>query len=136
MTAAQEAYAKMEEHRQHHEQLKAQWLTLLDPFKNFVTIEGAPDQSVPSLIGMTIHHIQGQYVMLQCNRHEIAISTGSACQTGLQHPSATMTAIGKSKEEAKQFIRISFGTHTSYNDLTHLFRVLEKVIEEFHCLTE
>ncbi|MDQ0244596.1 cysteine desulfurase [Bacillus fengqiuensis] len=136
ITAAQEVHAKMEEHRQLHEQLKSQWLTLLDPLKNFVTIEGAPEQSVPSLIGMTVHHIQGQYVMLQCNRHEIAISTGSACQTGLQHPSATMTAIGKSEEEAKQFIRISFGDRTSYNDLTHLFRVLEKVIEEFHCLTE
>lgn len=136
ITAAQEAYAQMEEHRQLYEQLKVQWLTLLDPLKNFVTIEGAAERSIPSLIGMTIHHIQGQYVMLQCNRHEIAISTGSACQTGLQHPSVTMTAIGKSEEEAKQFIRISFGVHTSYNDLKRFFRILESVIEEFHCLTE
>ena len=33
--------------------------------------------------------------MLECNRHGIAISTGSACQVGKQEPSKTMLAIGK-----------------------------------------
>ena len=43
--------------------------------------------------------------MLECNRHGIAISTGSACQVGKQEPSKTMLAIGKTYEEAKQYVR-------------------------------
>ncbi|MFC3883073.1 IscS subfamily cysteine desulfurase [Bacillus songklensis] len=135
ITAAQEAYSRIEEQRELHEQLRTKWMTLMEPFKKFITIEGHPSQRLPSVIGMTIDKIQGQYVMLQCNRHQIAISTGSACHAGLQHPSKTMTAIGKSNDEAKQFIRISFGTNTSYNDLKHLYTVLRKVMEEFHCVT-
>ena len=43
--------------------------------------------------------------MLECNRRGIAISTGSACQVGKQEPSKTMLAIGKTYEEAKQYVR-------------------------------
>jgi cysteine desulfurase len=135
ITAAQETYAGMEKQRQMHEQLKAQWLNLLEPLKSVITVEGA-EESIPSVIGMTIRRIQGQYVMLECNRHGISISTGSACQAGLQQPPAVMTAIGKTEEEAKQFIRISFGKNTSYNELNQLFHVVKEMIEEFHCLTE
>lgn len=48
--------------------------------------------------------------MLECNRRGIAISTGSACQVGKQEPSKTMLAIGKTYEEAKQYVRFSFRT--------------------------
>lgn len=59
--------------------------------------------------------------MLECNRHGIAISTGSACQVGKQEPSKTMLAIGKTYEEAKQYVRFSFGQQTTKDQLILLF---------------
>ncbi|MCE4048064.1 MULTISPECIES: IscS subfamily cysteine desulfurase [Bacillaceae] len=70
------------------------------------------EHQLPSIIGMRIHGLEGQWTMLECNRRGFAISTGSACQTGQQAPSKTMKAMGLCDGSAKEFIRISFGRQT------------------------
>ena len=55
--------------------------------------------------------------MLELNQQGFAVSTGSACQIGKQNPSKTMIAIGKSEEEAHQFVRLSFGKNTTVDDI-------------------
>ena len=72
-----------------------------------IEVEGHSTSCLPHIIGVTIKGIEGQYTMLECNRRGIAISTGSACQVGKQEPSKTMLAIGKTYEEAKQYVRFS-----------------------------
>ncbi len=46
--------------------------------------EGPPGQQLPQVIGLGIDGIEGQWLMLECNRRGMAISTGSACQSGMQ----------------------------------------------------
>ena len=66
--------------------------------------------------------------MLECNRYGIAISTGSACQIGKQSPSKTMLAIGKTEDDAKQLIRLSFGRMTTIDDVDKVVEVLRNII--------
>ncbi|WP_232732477.1 IscS subfamily cysteine desulfurase [Bacillus sp. mrc49] len=93
---------------------------------DFQIIEAKTEQ-LPHILALTFAGLQGQYIMLELNRKGFAVSTGSACQIGKQEPSKTMMAIGKSEEEAHQFVRLSFGKHTTADDIHKLADCLEGV---------
>jgi len=118
------------------------YLSLRQIFRNelkdvekLVRFEGSDDDCIPNIIGMRINGLEGQFVMLECNRHQFAISTGSACAIGMQKPSETMLAIGRSEHEAKQFFRISIGKYTNEEDLTKLASTLKLIMKQ-NLLTE
>ncbi|WP_085522866.1 IscS subfamily cysteine desulfurase [Tuberibacillus sp. Marseille-P3662] len=92
-------------------------------------IEGDPNQTFPGIMGLTSHDIEGQYLMLACNQKGLAISTGSACGVQKSEPPKALMAIGKTVEAARGFIRLSFGYHTTHDDITHAVRVLEEVVQ-------
>ncbi|ASK62580.1 cysteine desulfurase [Virgibacillus phasianinus] len=94
-------------------------------------IEGHPTDYLPHILGLRIDGMEGQYVMLEGNRYGIAISTGSACQVGKQEPSRTMKALGYSDSSAKQFIRLSFGKHTTTEDIGKTAETLRYIINKF-----
>lgn len=91
---------------------------MLKPFKEHVHIinQHSSDQ-VPSIIGLHIKGIEGQYMLLESNRRGVAISTGTACQIGMQEPSRSLLSIGLSPQAALQYIRISTGKYTTAEDL-------------------
>lgn len=97
--------------------------------KNYTIYESEYHQ-IPQIIGLSFGKLQGQYIMLECNKKGIAISTGSACQVGQQSPSRTIMALGKSKDEANQFVRISFGKMTTKQEIDRLIDVLGKIANE------
>ncbi|WLR44072.1 IscS subfamily cysteine desulfurase [Bacillus carboniphilus] len=90
------------------------------------------EHQLPHIIGMIVHGIEGQWSMLECNRKGIAISTGSACQVGLQKPSPVITSLGFNEQDAQQFIRVSFGIQTTEEDINKFSKSIEQIIEEFH----
>ncbi|MDG4655382.1 IscS subfamily cysteine desulfurase [Ectobacillus antri] len=96
-----------------------------------IHIEGHPSASLPHIAAARIQGIEGQYTMLACNRHGIAISVGSACQIGKQEPSKTLLAVGRTAEEAKQYIRFSFGKHTTKEELKTTLHILQTMIDEY-----
>lgn len=78
----------------------------------------------PHIAGCLFDGMEGQYVMLECNRNGICISTGTACAAGHQEHSPSLAAIGLRKEEALRFIRISFGRSTTTEHLDRLLTLL------------
>jgi len=95
-----------------------------------IQVEGHPTEQLPHIIGLSCNKVQGQYIMLECNRYGIAISTGSACQVGQQEPSRTMLATGKTVDIANSFIRLSFGLQTKEEEVDKVVTVIEKVMME------
>jgi len=129
--AAECAYAEMKTTRSHYERLKSYLLENLEPLASFIEVEGLGNSHFPGIMGLTFSNIQGQYVMLQCNRHGIAISTGSACQVNQQEPLASLLAIGKSTANAKNFVRISFSQHSTFKHIDRLISVFHLLQQEF-----
>lgn len=102
----------------------------LQDVNHLVKFEGNDGECIPNIIGLRIIGLEGQFVMLECNRHQFAISTGSACAIGMQKPSETMLAIGRDTHEAKQFFRVSIGKHTTEEDLIKFSSVLKLIINQ------
>lgn len=98
------------------------------PFE--ITIEGHPEQVLPNILGLRIHGMEGQYAMLECNRHGLAISTGSACSAGTEKASASMKALGRDEQEAGEFIRLSLGHQTTAEEIEKTVQILKEVLTE------
>ena len=127
--AAQNCYKDLSSSLQQAKKLRNLFLSLLEKEKNRVTIYGSTgDEQIPHTIGLRLHGLEGQWVMLECNRLGFAISTGSACATGQKAASKTMVAMEIPEKIGKEFIRISFGQHTTEEDLTDLGQALVKII--------
>ncbi|WP_273125002.1 IscS subfamily cysteine desulfurase [Bacillus weihaiensis] len=131
-TAAKDIVRKLEANLDHYHNLRREFIDSLTLYNERITLinEEAPS-SLPTIFPLVVHGIEGQYMMLECNRFGYAISTGSACQIGMQAPSRSLTAIGFHVHEAKQYIRISTGIHTTTQDLQSLLKTMQKIIHQF-----
>ncbi len=89
---------------------------------------------IPYILGLRIKGLEGQYVMLECNRRQIAVATGSACKAGQQTPSRTLRAMGRSKDESRELIRLSFGSPTTADDIQKTADTLIKIAENHNFL--
>ncbi|MFF2447700.1 IscS subfamily cysteine desulfurase [Neobacillus sp. NPDC058068] len=112
--------------------MRKTFIEALNPIKDWVKIYQANDDAqLPSIIGLGISGIEGQWMMLEANRLGFAISTGSACQIGMQTPAKVTQALGLNKQEAKEFIRISFGNSTTMEDVIRLGETIIEIAKQY-----
>jgi cysteine desulfurase len=93
----------------------------------YTLYEGPAHAQLPHVIGLGIHGLEGQWLMLECNRRGIGISTGSACGAGSQDMSKTLASMGVSHRAGKEFIRISFGRDTREEQVGALVHTLSEI---------
>ncbi|MGG0846610.1 IscS subfamily cysteine desulfurase [Peribacillus simplex] len=126
VTAAKKLGDNMEDERKRICMLRMQLIEQLTVRKVDFQIIEAKNQ-LPHILALTFAGLQGQYIMLELNQKGFAVSTGSACQIGKQDPSKTMMAIGKSEDEAHQFVRFSFGKNTTADEIHKLADCIEGI---------
>ncbi|WP_163526977.1 IscS subfamily cysteine desulfurase [Halobacillus ihumii] len=129
-TAAEMCLNKLESHQAHIKNLKKEFLTLLEESGMCIKAVGSEVDSFVPVLGLCIHEIDGQHMMLEGNRRGYFFSTGSACQVRSGGPPRTLLSMGLAEEEAKTFIRISFGVDQSLEDVKGLAHCLNEVISE------
>ncbi|MGN9864399.1 IscS subfamily cysteine desulfurase [Bacillus swezeyi] len=133
ITAAESTIGHMAAAYEKHQMLRSHFLKGLKERSLPISLavsDAADSQVLPHILGCFFHCFEGQYVMLECNRRGICISTGSACSAGYHEPSNTMNALGIPREQALQFIRISFGYDTTKDYIDKLLDVLTDMNHE------
>ncbi|SOC03032.1 cysteine desulfurase [Ureibacillus xyleni] len=90
-------------------------------------IESHDAQQFPSICGLCIPRVEGQYVMLSLNEENICISTGSACDINSASGTKAILAMGNSISKARQFFRISFGEGTTEQHIERVAVHLKKL---------
>jgi len=89
-----------------------------------VQLVGHPDSKSPFIQGLIMPRVEGQWMMLECNRQQIAISTGTACKIGYGEAMSAMSAIGYENDVARRFVRISFSKHTTRKEIKAFLQVV------------
>jgi cysteine desulfurase len=126
--AAQKAHSLMDAETKRVNKLRAAFIESLSEVGESIEIFGTEgDEQLPGIVGMAIKGLEGQYVLLECNRSGFAISTGTACHTGMLSPAKTMSAMGIKGKQAKEFFRISFGRETQEEDAVNLGKMLAAI---------
>lgn len=94
-----------------------------------VYLNSDPAVCIPHIINVAFDGVDGETLLLALN--EVAISTGSACNSAKVEPSHVLTGIGLSQQLADASLRFSFGRYTHASDIdqaaTHLSAVLGRL---------
>jgi len=81
-----------------------------------IQVNGAMTRRLPGNLNIIIPGVDADHLIEQLPG--LAISTGSACNTGQPNPSHVLTAIGLDRPSARSSIRIGLGRGTTLRDVT------------------
>jgi cysteine desulfurase len=95
--------------------LRDQLLTALRQALPGITVNGSLTRRLPGNLNITIPGTDAGQLIEQLPG--LAISTGSACNTGQADPSHVLTAIGLNRAAARASIRIGIGRDTALRDI-------------------
>ena len=82
-------------------------------------VNGDKKRRLPNNINLTIPGAEGEGMVLYLDNAGILASTGSACSSGSLDPSHVLLAIGRTKDEASQSLRLTLGRDTTA-EMCHL----------------
>jgi cysteine desulfurase len=79
---------------------------------------------LPNTSNVLVHGASGEALLIALDMRGICISTGAACSSGSVEPSPVLLAIGRSREEAKSSVRVSFGRYNTEEDVNTLVKAM------------
>ena len=131
--AAQHAAAEQAERAQRWSTLKRQLIDRLASALPDARLRSA-DPCLANTVCVTVPGAEGEAVLLGLDLLGIAVATGSACSSGAAEPSHVLLAMGLSREEAEQTIRISFHAGTCEKEVDRLATSLADVVSRLRDL--
>jgi cysteine desulfurase len=85
-------------------------------------------ERLPNTIQMGIHGVDGEMLLMRLDQKGIAVSSGSACASGLNEPSPVLVAMGVEPALAKSAIRISLGKTNTEAETFEFIKQLQSLI--------
>lgn len=94
-----------------------------------LVVNGDTEHRLAGNIHISIPRIPNSAVIARV-RHQLAISTGSACSSGVETPSHVMQALRLSKEVIEGSLRIGIGKFTSDHEIDQAATILTTAIQD------
>ncbi len=91
-------------------------------------LNGDTKRRLPNNVNVSIPGAEGEAMVLYLDNAGIMASTGSACSSGSLDPSHVLLAIGCTREEAQQSLRLTLGRSTGEDDVGKVIEVLPGII--------
>lgn len=98
-------------------------------------VNGHPVQRVQGIVSVTFECVNAEAILTMLDIQGIAVSVGSACESGSLEPSHVLQAIGLDDIEAKGTIRFSFGKSNTKEEIDYLFEKLVPIIEKLKAIS-
>jgi cysteine desulfurase len=93
-----------------------------------VQLNGHPTQRLPHNLSVFIPGVESKALVVQI-KHEVALSTGSACTTAKVEPSHVILALGYGEERAHSSIRLGLGRKNTRTEVDSVIQYLWKAIQ-------
>lgn len=138
--AVELAVSGLEKNTAHFKKLRELLLrTLNEKLTVNYCINGETENGMPHIVNLSFyddsnHCIDGEMLLLNLDIEGICVSNGSACTSGAVEPSHVLSGIGVQDDIAKSSIRLSFGKHTTEEDILYLVEKLEAITTRMFAL--
>jgi cysteine desulfurase len=93
--------------------------------------EGAP--CVPGILNVSFEGVEGESLL--AGLRELAVSTGSACNSASAEPSYVLRALGRDTQLAQSSLRLSFGRFTSPEHIDLAVKVIRREVTRLRALS-
>jgi len=120
-----ELTAEIERVRMLQERLVEQTLQL----SSAIALTGAKANRLVNIVHFTLAGASGESLLFLLDQKGIFVSTGSACQAGVNRPSHVLIAMGRTEDEAKGCLRITFGHESTESDVDAVLAALPSAID-------
>ena len=122
---AQEEYIASEAHNR---EIKSMVINLLNASGLKYTFNGNQEYSVSSTLNVCIDGVSSEALML-ASKQFCSISNGSACNSNSYNTSYVLKAMGKTDNESRSSIRISWGKYTDIEDVKSAIKSILEIAE-------
>lgn len=92
-----------------------------------VVVFGAGVERLSNTLQFAVGGYDGEALLMQLDRKGIAVSSGSACASGLGEPSHVLLAMGYERDTAKGAVRVSFGQANTSEEVDRLLALLREL---------
>lgn len=127
--AAEEIYSRMDANKEHLSALKSRLRDGLAEMEDVVIHADLPE-TAPHILNASFLGIRSEVLLHTLEDAGIYVSAGSACSSHKRAGSATLTAIGCSKEEMESAVRFSFSGLNTIEEVDIALDVLHKVVPQ------
>lgn len=95
-----------------------------------VVIHCAATPRLPNTSHIAVPGVEGESLLIRLDVAGFAVSTGSACSSGVVEPSKTLLAMGLSRDEALSSLRVSFGMMNRVEEVERFLDALAREVAE------
>jgi cysteine desulfurase len=106
----------------HYKELRKRFLETLHQSGVTFEINGDPETSVPNTINFQLTGVDGEELIANCP--QLAISTGSACNSANPEPSHVLLGLGMSFKAASESVRVSLGRQSTLKEVTDAAHII------------
>lgn len=89
-----------------------------------IQIFGAGSERLPNTVQFGLAGYDGEALLMQLDRKGFAVSSGSACASGLGEPSHVLIGMGLDRDTAKGAIRVSLGKDNTETEVDQFLQAL------------
>lgn len=93
-----------------------------------VRIFGERAERLPNTVQFALAGYDGEALLMQLDRKGFAVSSGSACASGLGEPSHVLIGMGLERETAKGAIRVSVGKDNTVAEIDQFLQALRSFV--------
>ena len=97
-----------------------------------VRLNGNQDMCLPGLINVSFDDIDADSLLLELS--DIALSSGSACNTAKREPSHVLQALGLNKTVAQSSVRFGLGRFNTEREVLYTCRKLKAAVERLRSM--
>ncbi|WP_417421748.1 aminotransferase class V-fold PLP-dependent enzyme [Halomonas sp.] len=90
------------------------------------------DRAVPNILNLAFEGIDGESLLMALR--DVAVSTGSACNSASVDPSYVLLGVGVPRGLALSSLRFSFGRFTTQNDIDHALTLIRHAVSGLRTL--
>ena len=100
-----------------------------------IHLNGHPTRRLPGTLDVSFEYIEGEGIIMGLDMAGVAVSSGSACTSGLLEPSHVLLAMGIHPAVAQGSIRFSLGRENTEADVDTVIETLPPIVERLRAMS-
>jgi len=126
---ARQFSSQVEVHGQRLQVLRDLFETKIKSELEGVRITGADSERLANTSSLILEGVDGETLLMSLDIKGFAVSTGAACSSGNPEPSPVLLAMGLTRAEAQNSLRVSLGWSTTEAEILYFIETLKSTVK-------
>ena len=126
--ALEKTTKEMAEARAKIEKLQAAFLLGIAALDG-VKVNGEGEEKIPAVLSLQVSGVRNDTLLYRADLEGLCLAAGSACASASVKPSHVLLAMGRTDEEARQTVRISFGNQNTEEEVKKAAQIFVETVK-------